>query len=88
MRIITISREFGSGGRELGKRLADALGFDYYDREIIESIAKGQGLDEGYVEKALEEHAWRRVPLTFCRAPFPALPYSRCRLRCFWSKNA
>ena len=49
MRIITISREFGSGGRELGKRLADALGFDYYDREIIESIAKEQGLDEGYV---------------------------------------
>ena len=68
MRIITISREFGSGGRELGKRLADALGFDYYDREIIESIAKEQGLDEGYVEKALEEHAWRRVPLTFCRS--------------------
>ena len=35
MRIITISREFGSGGRELGKRLADILGFDYYDSEII-----------------------------------------------------
>lgn len=67
MKIITISREFGSGGRELGKRLADELGFDYYDREIIESIAKGQGLDEGYVEKALEDHAWRRGPLTFRR---------------------
>ena len=37
MRIITISREFGSGGRELGKRLADALGFAYYDREIVSS---------------------------------------------------
>ena len=73
MRIITISREFGSGGRELGKRLADELGFDYYDREIIESIAKGQGLDKGYVEKALEEHAWRRVPLTFCRSVQTAL---------------
>ena len=49
MRIITISREFGSGGRELGKRLADELGFDYYDREIISSIAAKQGLDENYV---------------------------------------
>lgn len=40
MRIITISREFGSGGRELGKRLAEHIGFDYYDREIISAIAK------------------------------------------------
>ena len=30
MSVITISREFGSGGRELGKRLADELGYDYY----------------------------------------------------------
>ena len=35
MKIITISREFGSGGREIGKQLADQLGFDYYDKEII-----------------------------------------------------
>ena len=40
MKIITISREFGSGGRELGKRLADTLGFAYYDREIISAIAE------------------------------------------------
>jgi cytidylate kinase len=42
MKIITISREFGSGGRELGKRLAEFLDFDYYDREIIEMIADRQ----------------------------------------------
>lgn len=65
MKIITISREFGSGGRELGKRLADILGFDYYDREIITAIAQAQGMDEKYVEHALENHAWTRVPLTF-----------------------
>ena len=40
MKIITISREFGSGGRELGKRLADLTGFDYYDSEIISAVAK------------------------------------------------
>lgn len=65
MNIITISREFGSGGRELGKRLADLLGYDYYDREIITAIASQSGLDETYVEKALENHAWQTVPLTF-----------------------
>lgn len=65
MNIITISREFGSGGRELGKRLADLLGYDYYDREIITTIAAQKGLDEGYVEKALENHAWQTIPLTF-----------------------
>lgn len=68
MRIITVSREFGSGGRELGKRLADALGFDYYDKEIITAVAKGKGLDEDYVEKALDHHAWRSVPLAFGRS--------------------
>ena len=45
MRIITISRPFGSGGRELGKRLADRLNWDYYDREIIETLAREHGLD-------------------------------------------
>ena len=39
-RIITIGREFGSGGREVGKRLSEALGIAYYDREIVEEIAK------------------------------------------------
>ena len=65
MRIITISREFGSGGRELGKRLAEIMGFDYYDREIITAIADSSGLDANYVENALETGIWQRVPLTF-----------------------
>ena len=46
--IITISREFGSGGRELGKRLADELGFAYYDREIITALAEETGLNPDY----------------------------------------
>lgn len=65
MKIITISREFGSGGRELGKRLAEFLDFDYYDREIIEMIADRQGMDGAFVEKRMEGHAWKSVPLTF-----------------------
>ena len=39
-KIITIGREFGSGGRELGRRLSEDLGFAYYDQEIISEIAK------------------------------------------------
>lgn len=67
MNIITVSREFGSGGRELGKRLADTLGYDYYDGEIIAAIAKKCGLDEGYVENTLENSGWQSIPLTFGR---------------------
>ena len=65
MRIVTISREFGSGGRELGKRLADVLNFDYYDREIITAIAKNSGLDENYVETTLNDHGWQNFVISF-----------------------
>lgn len=54
-----------AGGRELGKYLAELLNYDYYDREIITAIAKQKGLNEGYVEKALENKVWQTVPLTF-----------------------
>ena len=64
--VITISREFGSGGRELGKRMADILGYKYYDREIIEAIAKETELDEHYIEKTLEGGIGAAVfPITF-----------------------
>ena len=68
MRIITISREFGSGGRELGKRLSDALQWDYYDKEIITAVAENMGLAEDYAARSLENHGWRNVPLTFRRS--------------------
>ena len=65
MKIITISREFGSGGRELGKRLADLMQYDYYDSEIIFGVAQRAGLDADYVEKALSNHGWRNHGVTF-----------------------
>lgn len=65
MRIITISRQFGSGGRELGKRLTDLLGWDYYDKEIIETLSEDQGLDPDYVRNVLSNHGWHRVQLTY-----------------------
>lgn len=68
MKIITVSREFGSGGRELGKRLADILGYDYYDREIIASIAANKGMDKDFVENSLENFSWKSIPLTYGRS--------------------
>ena len=65
MRIITISRQFGSGGRELGKRLADRLGWDYYDKEIIETLAREQGMKAEDVQYALSHHGWHNVQLTY-----------------------
>lgn len=54
-KIVTISRELGSGGREIGKRLADQLGILYYDREIITEIAKQTGMTEEYIKKVAEK---------------------------------
>lgn len=55
MKIVTVSREFASGGRELGKRLADELGFNYYDKEIISEIANTTDLSEEYVSKVFDK---------------------------------
>ena len=64
-RIITVSRQFGSGGRELGKRLSDLLGWDYYDKEIIQKLSEQQGLDPEYVHRALSGHGWHQYQLTY-----------------------
>lgn len=63
--IITISREFGSGGRELSKRLADFLNYDYYDSEIISAVAQKSGMETGYVERNLSNHGWQSFPISF-----------------------
>ncbi len=68
MKIITISREFASGGRELGKRLSDLLGYDYYDKEIISEIAEKNSKDEKYIEWALSNREWQNIPLTYGRS--------------------
>lgn len=49
--VITISREFGSGGREIGKLLAKQLGFQYYDSELIRLVAEKSGYTPEYVEQ-------------------------------------
>ena len=56
VRIITISREFGSGGRTIGKKLAERLGVPYYDKELVKEVALETGFDPRYIEEA-GEHA-------------------------------
>lgn len=53
-RIITISREFGSGGRTIGKMTAKELGIPCYDAELIHEIARQSGFDERYIQDAGE----------------------------------
>ena len=53
-RIVTISREFGSGGRTVGKKLAQKLQIPCYDQEIIEKIAAESGFAEDYIRDRSE----------------------------------
>lgn len=53
-KIITVSRQFGSGGRSIGKAVAQELGFDYYDSELVERVAKETGFDPEYIADAGE----------------------------------
>ena len=53
-RIITISREFGSGGRTIGKLVAEHLGIRCYDAELIQKLAAESGFDESYIKDAGE----------------------------------
>ena len=51
-KIITISREFGSGGRTIGRLVAEKLGIPFYDKELVEQVA----LESGFAPKYVEEH--------------------------------
>ena len=53
-RIITISREFGSGGRFVGEEVAKKLGIAYYDKNVINEIAEKSGLSPEYIQENAE----------------------------------
>lgn len=70
-RIITIGREFGSGGRELGKRLAEKLGIAYYDKEILVAIAKKTDFAVDYVQQILSRRPELYFPITVGQSFYP-----------------
>lgn len=51
-KIITISREFGSGGRSIGREVATRLGIPFYDKELVDQVA----LESGFAPQFIEEH--------------------------------
>ena len=62
-RIITVGREFGSGGREIGRRIAEELQIAYYDQEIITEIAKRTALSEAYIRQIEEKRPVVSFPI-------------------------
>lgn len=57
MQIITVGRQFGSGGRTIAKKLAERLGIEYYDKEIITIAARESGISPDIFEKVDEAAA-------------------------------
>lgn len=55
--LITIGRQFGSGGREIAKQLAQKLGFSYYDKELLVKAAENSGLAASFLESMDERQA-------------------------------
>ena len=63
--IITIGRQFGSGGRELGRRLADELAVAYYDREILLEVEKKTDYSLNYIENVSEDRPIILPPINY-----------------------
>lgn len=76
-RLITIGREFGSGGREFGRRLSEILGVAYYDQEIVAEIARRTELSETLVRSVAEQSPTASFPIhvgrSFCSVPNPLM---------------
>ena len=83
--IITVSREFGSGGREIGKKLADQFGIEFYDKELLEIASKESGItqelfvkhDETYTNSFLYSLVMGNYPVTPDGRINPELPLNQ-----------
>ena len=51
MPIIALGRQFGSGGRTIGKKVAEKLGIPYYDKELVDQVAKESGFSHEFIEE-------------------------------------
>ena len=76
-KIITVGREFGSGGREIGRKLAEKLRFAYYDHEIVVEIAKRTDLATEYIQSVEEKRPFPLMSITtghtFWASPNPVM---------------
>ena len=74
-KVITIGREFGSGGRELGRLLAEELGVNYYDKQILNDIVKQTSYSETYVTNVVEGKS-KIYPVTLQYTSYVASNYT------------
>ena len=65
--VITISREFGSGGRTIGKMVAERLGYQFYDSELVNEVSKRSGFSPAFIKES-GEYANARNSLLFALA--------------------
>ncbi len=84
-RIITIGREFGSGGREIGRALAEKLQIAYYDHEIVTELSKRTKLAADYIQRIQEKRPFPLMSITvgrsFWAAPSPVMEQQLSVLR-------
>ncbi len=85
-RIITISREFGSGGRSIGREVANRLGIPFYDKELVEQIALESGFAPAFVEEH-GEHApgTSRLSYAFAQQGIPGVMSGMSTADFLWS---
>ena len=85
-RIITISREFGSGGRTIGRMVAEKLGIPFYDKELVDQIAMETGFAPSFVEEH-GEHApsTSRLSYAFSQPGIPGVMNGLTAADFLWS---
>lgn len=87
-KIITVSREFGSSGRELGRRLSEQLNIADYDQAIISEISKRTELAEWYVEQIIEQNRLLHFPFILGEVfTHYGIQYLICSKPFFWNNT-
>lgn len=79
--VVTINREFGSGGHEIGRKIAEDLGLKFYDREIISKAAESTGYHEDYVRDNEEKAPSYTISSVFSAVDtLQASPYDKIQM--------
>ena len=85
-KIITISREFGSGGRSIGREVADRLGIPFYDKELVDQIALESGFSPTFIEENGEHSPSRsRLAYAFSHQSVPGVMNGMSTADFLWS---
>lgn len=71
--VVTIGREYGSGGRIIAKRISEVMGIRYYDKELITEVAKQTGLSESYIQMAEQRPTNSFIYDLYCAVQTPSI---------------